>query len=153
MRGAVVFAWSYESSAVGDAQRHLLDIVRVADRRNAAEGVSGLLAYDAYGFYQLLEGPFDAVTKLRASILRDRRHRVNWEQMTPARDRRTPRTLPLAFIRTDIPHGEILKPGNARAQALFEKHLLDRAAQAYPSSYAQVDRAGSRQDVLNASSR
>jgi hypothetical protein len=148
----VVWAWSYESSAVGDAQTHLLDIVRVADVRNAAEGVSGLLAYDAYGFYQVLEGPFDALTKLRASILRDQRHRVNWERMTPGRDRRTPRSLPLAFIRTDIPHGEILRPGSTRAQALFETYLLERAAQTYPSSYAETGHAGPRHDVLDASS-
>jgi hypothetical protein len=131
-----VWAWSYESSAVGDPQSHLLDIVRVADMRNAAAGVSGLLAYDVYGYYQLLEGPYESILQLRRSIMRDRRHRVNWQSTVPRRERRTPLSLPMAFIPTDIPHGGLLRPGNARVQAAFETSLLERAAQNYPNSYA-----------------
>jgi hypothetical protein len=132
----LVWSWSYESSAVGDAQTHLLDIVRSADLRNAEKGASGVLAYDEYGFYQVLEGPFDAITELRRSILRDRRHRVNWERVLPRRKRWTPVSLPLAFIHTKIPHGDILKRDNAHTIAAFESSLLDRAAQAYPRSFA-----------------
>jgi hypothetical protein len=137
-----VWAWSYESSAVGDPQSHLLDIVRVADMRNAAAGVSGLLAHDVYGFYQLLEGPHDSILQLRLSIMRDRRHRVNWQSMVPRRTRRTPLSLPMAFIPTDIPHGGLLRPGNAPVQAAFETLLLERAAQSYPSSYAANTQVG-----------
>jgi hypothetical protein len=136
-----IWAWTYESSAVGDVQSHLLDIVRVAERRNVDAGVSGVLAYDAYGFFQVLEGDFDAITDMRTSILRDRRHRVNWQRLVERPVRRIPACLPLAYIRADIPHCRILRPDNSLVIDTFEQSLLVRAIEKYPTCYAQASLA------------
>jgi len=133
----VILSWSYQSSALGDLESHLLDIVRVADRRNQSLNVSGVLAYDASGYYQLLEGPLDGIAELRWSILRDRRHKVHTQKLEPRRHRSTPVCLPMAFIQTSIPHCALLRPGGAHAMAAFECHLLDRAEEQYPISYGQ----------------
>lgn len=132
----MIWAWSYESSAVGDGQTHLLDIMRVAEARNAAAEVTAILAFDSAGYFQILEGSFLAVSHLRRSILRDRRHRVNWERLEPVAARRTPATLPAVFLPCEIPHGAILQPRNARALAEFENRLQALAAETFPITYA-----------------
>ncbi|MFW5641756.1 MAG: BLUF domain-containing protein [Roseicyclus sp.] len=139
----MICVWSYESSAVGDVRAHLLDIARAGERRNATAQVSGVLGYDVYGFYQVLEGRCADVGALRRLILRDRRHRVNWECIRQVDARRMPMTLPIAFLATEIPHGAILRPGNDGVPERFEAFLLDRAAEKYPRSYAhQLAAAG-----------
>jgi hypothetical protein len=134
----MIWAWSYESGAVGDAQAHLLDIMRVAEARNAEMDATGILAFDRLGYYQILEGPLPAVSHLRQSILRDRRHRVNWERLQPLGARRTPASLPMVFIPCEIPHWKILQPSNAPALAAFEANLRELAAETFPISYAAV---------------
>jgi hypothetical protein len=135
---SMIWAWSYESSAVGDAQTHLLDIMRVAERRNAAAGLTGILAYDRVGYYQILEGTLPALAHMRLSILRDRRHRVNWARLKPLGARRTPASLPMIFLPCDIPHGPIMRPKNGPVLAAFEARLRELAAETFPTSYATV---------------
>jgi hypothetical protein len=52
----------------------LATLVEAAQRRNAAEGVTGLLIYDDGQFVQWLEGPPDSVERVWASTRRDARH-------------------------------------------------------------------------------
>ena len=51
------------------------EIVRVAQGRNSALGVTGALVFTEKHFAQNLEGPEEAVTELMESIARDPRHR------------------------------------------------------------------------------
>jgi hypothetical protein len=121
---------------MGSVEAQLLDIVRVADRRNADLEVSGILAYDRFGYYQVVEGAFDAVSELRISISRDLRHRMNKQRLLPRDDRNTPLCLPMAFVQTRIPHFELLKPAGTHRMADFERQLIVCAAEKYPISYA-----------------
>ncbi|ALN75644.1 MULTISPECIES: BLUF domain-containing protein [unclassified Aureimonas] len=50
------------------------DIVRVSDKRNRAEAITGMLALDDSRVCQILEGPHDAVVALFHAIERDSRH-------------------------------------------------------------------------------
>ena len=138
----MIWAWSYESSAIGDAQAHLLDIMRVAEARNAAAGVSGILAFDRVGYYQILEGSYLAVSGLRDSILRDRRHRVNWERLEPLSARRSPASLPMVVLPCEIPHGPITQPRNTAALDAFEARLRNLAAETFPISFAAAMAGG-----------
>jgi hypothetical protein len=52
----------------------LYELVQAAQRRNAAEAITGLLLYEEDRFYQWLEGPPDAVARVMRSITADRRH-------------------------------------------------------------------------------
>jgi hypothetical protein len=60
-------ACSEDTAAVG----RILDASR---RRNAAAGITGMLAFDGESFAQLLEGPSDAVLALAKRIAADPRH-------------------------------------------------------------------------------
>lgn len=50
------------------------DIVEVSRLCNAALGITGALLFNDQRFVQFLEGPEEAVTALRAKIVRDPRH-------------------------------------------------------------------------------
>ncbi len=52
----------------------LLDLTKVAERRNRSEAVTGLMLYDDSQFFQWLEGPDDAVDRVMHSIAADPRH-------------------------------------------------------------------------------
>ncbi|MGI4808376.1 MAG: BLUF domain-containing protein [Janthinobacterium lividum] len=52
----------------------LLDLTKVAERRNRAESITGLMLYDDSSFFQWLEGPDDAVARVMHSITGDTRH-------------------------------------------------------------------------------
>lgn len=52
----------------------IIDILRTAQTRNDAAGVSGLLLYDGRHFLQVIEGPRARVSRLYADILGDPRH-------------------------------------------------------------------------------
>ncbi len=52
----------------------LLDLTKVAERRNRAEAITGLMLYDDASFFQWLEGPDDAVARVMRSINGDARH-------------------------------------------------------------------------------
>ena len=54
-----------------DVQR----LLRAAQARNKAEGLTGVLIYDQGEFFQWLEGPADALGRVWNSILQDPRHR------------------------------------------------------------------------------
>lgn len=66
---------TYRSRAVelmsDDELRHL---VEVAQLRNRAAGVTGLVVYDAGHFFQWLEGPEEGLTRIWDSVRRDPRH-------------------------------------------------------------------------------
>jgi hypothetical protein len=74
---------AYRSVAVStpsDADLH--DLLTVAQRRNKAEGLSGVLVVDQGTFFQWLEGPSAALGRVWDSISRDARHK----QVTVLRD-------------------------------------------------------------------
>lgn len=58
----------------GDAAE-VMDIVQVANARNALLGVTGALVYTELHFAQVLEGSARAIDELMASIRNDQRHR------------------------------------------------------------------------------
>ncbi len=67
---------SYVSKAqVGDDEEALRDIVAVAESRNIGADVTGALYFDGALFFQVLEGPEEAVQNVFDSIRRDPRHR------------------------------------------------------------------------------
>jgi hypothetical protein len=70
----------YRSTAVVPVTAALtLDIVRAAERNNAAEGLTGMLVYSAGGgFLQLIEGESDALNHRFDRIRGDARHRMQW---------------------------------------------------------------------------
>lgn len=50
------------------------DIIENAQRRNPANGITGLLVFGSGVFFQWLEGPRDNITQLMALIEKDTRH-------------------------------------------------------------------------------
>jgi hypothetical protein len=74
---------AYRSLAVSqptDAELH--DLLRAAQRRNKAEGLSGVLVFEKGAFFQWLEGPSAALERVWESISGDPRH----HQITVLRD-------------------------------------------------------------------
>jgi hypothetical protein len=53
----------------------LQELLRVAQSRNRAAGLTGVLVHDRGAYFQWLEGPADSLRRVWASILRDPRHR------------------------------------------------------------------------------
>ena len=80
---------AYRSRAVQPpTEWELATLLRFAQERNHAEGVTGLLVYDQGFFFQWIEGPEAALTRVWNSIRRDPRHReieVLREQSLPER--------------------------------------------------------------------
>ena len=70
-----LFRAVYVSAASHDlADGELAAILDVSRRNNAAQGITGALAYHDRAFVQVLEGPEAAVEALLATIARDPRH-------------------------------------------------------------------------------
>ena len=66
---------AYKSRCLIEPTEADLDtLLASAQRRNRAEGVTGILVYDQGRFFQWLEGPPEALSRLWHSIVRDRRH-------------------------------------------------------------------------------
>lgn len=63
---------SREVAPMSELDLHRL--VRVAQLRNGAEGVTGLMVYDLGWIFQQLEGPAEGLARICASLRRDRRH-------------------------------------------------------------------------------
>jgi hypothetical protein len=76
--GAVgVHFWLYVSRSTlpeAEIDQSIEDIVRVAQERNAALGITGALVYSDLHFGQIVEGPPESIMTLRSSILVDPRH-------------------------------------------------------------------------------
>ena len=75
---APIWSWIYISRtaiASGDVQRETDSIVSLSKRRNSSLNVTGALLSTEERFAQYLEGPFECVRTLMASIKRDSRHR------------------------------------------------------------------------------
>jgi hypothetical protein len=69
------FQLCYASTATREMQREdLLNLLRYARRRNAAEGVTGLLLYQGGHFLQVLEGDPEPVRAIFKRICKDPRH-------------------------------------------------------------------------------
>lgn len=69
--------WMYVSRAMvarDDADKVIDAIVAVSRPRNAALDVTGALIFSGDSFAQIIEGPTEAITELRARISRDARH-------------------------------------------------------------------------------
>jgi hypothetical protein len=74
-RAAPLASLVYRSRAVAPLSGYdLYELVQTAQRRNAAESITGLLLYEEGRFYQWLEGPPDAVARVMRSIAADPRH-------------------------------------------------------------------------------
>lgn len=67
----LVYVSELADSASTDA---VAAIARQARVRNAADGVTGLLAFDGHSFAQLVEGSADRIADLWQRVRRDRRH-------------------------------------------------------------------------------
>ena len=96
----------------------LADIVSVAQARNAAEGLSGALIYDAGQFLQWLEGPKASLDRIAASLCVDGRHdHLETLAAGPARQRAFAGwTMQLAVRGDDrrpMPEGAVRAPGHA----------------------------------------
>lgn len=79
----------YISRAVFAVTPSVIEEILVAARRNnQRDGLSGLLISDQGLFFQILEGPDDAIARCYARILQDQRHcdvRLMSDDMHPAR--------------------------------------------------------------------
>lgn len=75
-----------------------LDIMRVADARNMAAGVSGLLGIGRRNYFQLLEGEAHALRPIYASIARDLRHHMLWTEESSPLSRITSPDLPMGYL-------------------------------------------------------
>ncbi|QUJ76348.1 BLUF domain-containing protein [Sulfitobacter albidus] len=65
----------YFSTATGAMSRaDMSDLVAASAARNAARGVTGMLAYNGRNFCQILEGEEETVTDLVSVIRADQRH-------------------------------------------------------------------------------
>jgi methanogenic corrinoid protein MtbC1 len=74
---------AYRSVAVSTPTDAALEqLLRVAQSRNRAAGLTGVLVYDRGAYFQWLEGPTESLQRVWASILRDPRH----HQVTVLRD-------------------------------------------------------------------
>jgi hypothetical protein len=72
---STLYHLTYCSRAAAGLDRPAVDrLVAVAQRRNPAMGITGMLVFGSGIFFQWLEGPRDQVTKLMTSIKRDDRH-------------------------------------------------------------------------------
>ncbi|MFC3288275.1 BLUF domain-containing protein [Paracoccus aerius] len=69
---AILYRSEALTAAHGEADA---EIVSVARERNTVLNVTGFLHRENDTFYQWLEGPADAVRRIFASVLKDRRHR------------------------------------------------------------------------------
>lgn len=76
----------------------ILDIIRAADKRNLANGVSGMLYYDPVQYFQVLQGPKPAVLDIFSSIADDNRHVVQHVHELYARERFPARRLPMGYV-------------------------------------------------------
>jgi hypothetical protein len=90
----------YRSVALIPPGDVLLDIVRTAERENAARGLSGMLCYSRTRYLQLIEGPLPALDRLWLGLSRDRRHRILWVDRSPRAARRIPAALPMGYAST-----------------------------------------------------
>ena len=70
-----LFSLTYVSSASNlFSTRELTDILRVSQRNNTSDGVTGMLVYRKGNFMQVLEGPEEAVRRVHLRIAVDPRH-------------------------------------------------------------------------------
>jgi hypothetical protein len=68
-------ALNYRSQASSPmSEEGLRELAHAADARNRAEGVSGVMVHDDGHFFQWLEGPAQGLSRVWASVQRDRRH-------------------------------------------------------------------------------
>jgi hypothetical protein len=92
----------------------ILDIARIAERRNSALGVSGQLLFAADCYLQFLEGEATALAGLWESIRADPRHSIVWKQEGIAPGPRLA-GLPLGYLDADR------EPSCARSLPLWAK--------------------------------
>jgi hypothetical protein len=57
-------------------QADLLELLRTSQRNNARREITGILLYHHNQFFQVLEGPEDAVRAVYAMIAQDQRHQA-----------------------------------------------------------------------------
>lgn len=91
----------------------ILDIMRSAERRNAAEGLSGALFWDAACFVQLLSGPPEALRRLEAAVAADARHVIAWSCDVNPASHAAADLLPMGYLSAT----DFRRPGGAAALA------------------------------------
>ena len=70
-----LYSLTYVSSASSlFSSRELTDLLRVSQRNNTSDGVTGMLVYRKGNFMQVLEGPEEAVLRVHHRIAVDPRH-------------------------------------------------------------------------------
>ena len=62
-------------SAVLSSLELIRDIIRLAEKTNPLNQITGFLCFDATQFLQVIEGPAAAVNQLNANFHRDKRHK------------------------------------------------------------------------------
>lgn len=73
---ADLVALAYTSSSVGKfSERELEELLLVARKRNAEEGVTGVLLYDDGTFFQYIEGPERGIESVYTRVKASTRHR------------------------------------------------------------------------------
>jgi len=111
----------------------ILDIVRVAEARNATLACSGLLAYGNAGYMQMIEGPAPAIDALFSSISHDKRHRIIWSSIAHDHPRLISPDLPMGYVSMDNEGLRLmLTPETCATTDLVE--LLDAGKRKYPSA-------------------
>lgn len=87
--GAWLSTLTYRSRATAPvSDLELQELVRVAQDRNRAESITGMVIYDGERFFQWLEGPAEALSRVMHSISHDIRHtdiQILGEAKTPVR--------------------------------------------------------------------
>jgi hypothetical protein len=98
--GQTTHSLLYASVALVPPRDVLLDIIRTAERENAAQGLSGMLCYSPFRYIQLLEGSRAALDRLWLGLMGDRRHRILWGDRAERGGRRIPPALPMGYAST-----------------------------------------------------
>lgn len=114
----------YLSTARGDVSDvGLQNIVEEARRANGPHGITGLLAYGGGLFFQIIEGPADAVDHVMARIQADARHGALRILQDMDVDRRDFPGWPLA-VRGLEPDGARLVAARLRHAPLATREIL-----------------------------
>jgi hypothetical protein len=125
----------YASAPNGWPGNFILDIARVAERRNADLSCSGLLLYGDLGYFQIIEGSLVAVKELLSSLSIDSRHRIIWKEVSGPCGRCISPSLPMGYFdQSECFKAEIHMPNMHTSAAKVSKIILDAAAYKYPDA-------------------
>lgn len=126
----------------------MLDLIRSTERRNAAEGLTGVLFLDPTSFVQWLSGPAPALRRLLDALEADPRHAIAWTCDLDAHGLTAPPHLPMGYLSAadfrgpDAAAALAALRGAAREDApALSRRLAAVSAVKYPTRYAAATRA------------